>query len=383
MSMGVPQATLPLGDGIPDDAKRIILDALARNPQASAEALSTQLPEKVFFQTPWGPVESSDPIELLYHGYWQDHGEAAARAYTAATDWLQPSGNLAGTNAEGNTLTWRLAQQVISSNGPHPDAFTDALANDIGEHHLPALYQAVSGGYEQSGTMFDDGRLHISVPDMRSIFERVSDRPEADAQLLSRLAHFQAGYVYEHAANDPQHAYEWGYRVGAMSQVLLNTHDVQAVVDFKDASEKQMLVVGTLKETIGLLTEENPAAHIVAAYGGELLDGVGAPDAQAVSDEMFDAKLQTETTVRAVIASGFYAAGHLHAPSAAPPSYLVSDGRLIDYTTLKPDASGHDPRLGFDDWSLHATGSDEAYRSAVTGASSGLTGKEQIVSVGP
>src|SRR5438034_8728490 len=46
-SMGAPQVTLPLGDGIPQDAKRIILDALARNPQASAEALSTQLPEKV------------------------------------------------------------------------------------------------------------------------------------------------------------------------------------------------------------------------------------------------------------------------------------------------------------------------------------------------
>jgi hypothetical protein len=383
MSMGMPQATLPLGDGIPQDAKRIILDALARNPQASAEALSTELPEKVFFQTPWGPVESSDPIELLYHGYWQDHGEAFARTYTAATDWLQPPRDLAGTNAEGNRLTWRLAQQVISSDGPHPDALTDALADDIGQHHLPALFESASASNEQSGSVLDDGRLYISADDMRSIFQHVSDRPEADAQLLSRLAHFQAGYVYEHAANDPQHAYDWGYRVGAVNQVLLNAHDVQAAVDFKDASEKQKLVVGTLKETIGLLTEENPAAHVVAAYGGQLLEGIGAPDAQAVSTEMFDAKLQTDATVRAVLASGFYAAGHLHAPSAAPPSYLVTDSRLIDYTTLKPDASGHDPRLGFDDWTLRATGSDDAYRWAVTGASNGLTGKEQNVSVGP
>jgi hypothetical protein len=383
VSMGMPQVTLPLGDGIPVDAKRIILDALARNPQASAEALSTQLPEKVFFQTPWGPVESSDPIELLYHGYWQDHGEAVAGAYTAATDWLQPSGDLAGTDAQGNTLTWRLAHQIISSDGPHPDALTDALAADIGEHHLAALYESVSGGYEQSGSMFDDGRLYISTDDMRSIFQHVSDRPDADAQLLSRLAHFQAGYVYEHAANDARNAYDWGYRVGAVNQVLLNTHDVQAQVDFKDASEKQKLVVGTLRETIGLLTEENPAAHIVVAYGGQLLEGVGAPDAQAVSTEMFDAKLQTGATVRAVLASGFYAAGHLQAAPAAPPGYLIDNGRLIDYTTLKPDAAGHDPRLGFDNWSLHATGSDDAYRWAVAGASDGLSGKEQNVSVGP
>ena len=84
-----------------------------------------------------------------------------------------------------------------------------------------------------------------------------------------------------------------------------------------------------------------------------------------------------------MLASGFYAAGHLHATPTAPPAYLVSNGNLIDYTTLKPDASGHDPRLGFDNWSLHATGSDDAYRWAVTGASDGLSGKEQIVSVGP
>ena len=71
----------------------LILNALERNDEAVALALSDDVPEE--FQIGLYLDGRDDPLEILYetNRFWDDDGEQLARMYETGQDYLRDSGN--------------------------------------------------------------------------------------------------------------------------------------------------------------------------------------------------------------------------------------------------------------------------------------------------
>ena len=190
-------------DGLPYDPKELVLNALARNPEAAREALTTAL-EGV---EPWDQFgqqhEVTKPVRLLFdYGDFEDDGAAFGRAYNAAADEL--FANPRDTDASTRAISSRSTCSTASVNGDRDlDGVTDAPAR--GPRRPPSRGDLHPGGRGHP-TDLDGGRagyvdtsedhlIHLSRQELVDVLAVIMDRDEAGRAFLGDAARYQAATI--------------------------------------------------------------------------------------------------------------------------------------------------------------------------------------------
>jgi hypothetical protein len=357
------------GPGVPTDERQLVLNALLRNPEGAALALSTPLPDEVHIASRWAPVESRDPVAILYAADWSDDGKQLAGLYREATDWAQSQASAPGTSGEGNQITLQLIERISNAQRDDLGLVTDALARDIATHHVRSLIEMDLSTADTSGDVgkglidLTSGRIVLDASQVEGLVNGMSDRTEADRVFVQGLADGQAAYLAEMVREHPDDAKLWGGQVGTLNQYVLNAHDVDRTMEFGEASDRQKLGMSLLGSTLGALTEGTGYGLLVDP-AVTLIDIGTAPSALELENANFADKLDTRDTVKALIATAAHEYGDLDGPSDPQKPYLMRGGHLIAYSEDLPPAV----RNEFHQWVDAAAARDARLDDAISHA---------------
>jgi hypothetical protein len=348
---GVPFSEYPIGD-LQGDPKEVLLHAIARNGAASADALTTKLPDTVFFQTPYGPVETDDPIKVLLGGHWHDGGDAVGDVYTSATDHLQgiagkpdgpdaayhPTAEQRQALAQANGITLEVIDQTL--HGPQElDGVTGALTHDLATHHVDDLYQSAGNLMQGSDPGFVDhetGDLRLYLPAERDLLAHLADDPELEKPLLNAAAHYQAQLILDHTGEAPSASnLHWVNNVAAFNATLMSAHDMNIQGGFDAANAKHELVFKFVHGTADLVAT---AAHVEVPGSGflidssiDVIDDATKPDEALVNLQQGQQDGLVMNTFNATVAAGYYDHHLIH----HAPERLLQDGHLRAYGSLQ------------------------------------------------
>ena len=164
----------PLDEGptlVDDDHMLLIMEALARNNEASALALTEPIPEQFRQTLADYDIGERDAIKILYdHGDWNDRGEAFADVYRSGTDYLWATRDDGDNLVLAHDLTQQLIDRTLDPLRWEIPTLTHALAQDLALHHMEDLQR---GAYANVQTDPDAGGLTGTI-DRGS--DQVSDR---------------------------------------------------------------------------------------------------------------------------------------------------------------------------------------------------------------
>jgi hypothetical protein len=329
--------------GLPYDSKQIVLDALARNPDAAAAALTQHL-EGVQATDRFGERQDvTNSLDLLYHyGHFEDHGSAFGNVYAAAADHLSDSPD---TKLEGTQLTQH-ALGLMLGGGDDLNGFKDGIATDLAHNHMPDLFEAAgsrgSGG-EDSITIHD-GKLFPSAHAAIEIYKSLGDQPSALQTLLHAGAAEQAAIVHDGAAAGPNGSTAWAHRVGSFDAQVLAGGDLQRIDHFDAEDKRHQLIVGFVKNVLDdTLAVDNPILGAAAHTGVDSFvdSAFPGPEAEKTIFENFDAKTYMQNALHAQVVAGYHDHGFLKAPQ----DLQTDDGRLVSY-----GSTDGDQRSTFESW---------------------------------
>jgi hypothetical protein len=355
---------------ISTDERQLVLEALLRNPEGAALALSSELPEEVHISSRWAPVETRDPIAVLYAADWEEDGRLFADLYREATTWAQSEAAEPGTSRQANEITLQLIERVSNDLRGDLGPVTDALAADIADYHVRSLFEMNIGVGEESGDSVGKGFLDLTsdriVLDARQVEELVSamsDREEADRIFVKGLADGQASYLAEMVRDRPDDGELWGSQVGTLNQYVLNAHDLDRTIEFGEASTNQKIGISLLGATLTGLTEGTPFG-VLTGPATTLIDVATAPSELDLDNANFADKLDSRETVRALVATAFHEYGDMLGPTGEQQRYLLENGHLIAFSDDVPPAV----RNEFNQWVEAALARDERLEDAIAHA---------------
>jgi hypothetical protein len=341
-------------EGVDWDTKQLVLDALARNPDAAQAALTTPLqgvePWDLFGQQ----HEVTNPVRLLYdYGDFDDDGAAFGRAYDSAADDLFADPRDTVAVDRGNLLTLDVLDRVLHGDRDDLGGITDALARDLGDHHLEALhYDAASnhpadldGGRAGYVDPSLDHRIHLSRQELVDVLSAVTDREDAGRAFLDQAARYQAQTILAATQEPPTfHGdYSWAHRAGAFDKLLMEAGDVNRVDDFEHAKAQQQMVVGFVNDVVSLV-KIPPVADIAVHHGIDAIASDFGPSEDELLRDNDRAHALIQNGLTAAVVQGYADNGHLDL-SGAEQRHLVHGNQLARYNTLEGI-----PRGRFEDW---------------------------------
>jgi hypothetical protein len=359
------------GPGVSTDERQLVLNALLRNPEGAALALSSPLPEDVHIASRWAPVDTRDPVAVLYAADWQDGGKLFANLYGEATHWAQTQADVPGTSREGNAITLQLIERVSDAQRGDLGVVTDALARDLATNHIRSLLEMSSrSGETDPGAPVGKGVVDVTsgriLLDARQVEELVgalAERPEADAIFVNGLGHGQAAFLAEMVREHPGDGEVWGSHIGLVNQYVLNAHDLERTIEFGEASDRQKLGLSVFGSTLGALTQGTPYG-VLADPALALIDINTSPSELELQNRNFAEKLETRAAVRAIIATAAHEYGHAPGPAPEQQPYLVHNGHVIAYSdNLAPEV-----RNELDQWIDAALARDPELDTAISHA---------------
>jgi hypothetical protein len=342
----VPETDFPLGEmwsqgkeSLPFDTKQTILDALARNPDAAAQALSQPIDAQPF--DVFGQRETiTNPIELLYrYGDFADHGAAFGHVYVTATDHLPP--------AEASKLTVTALTQLVGYDHGGMSAFKDGIATDLADHHIKDLFDSAASLDTSSSIAIAPsgadgaGEIELGRQNLTTVIAKLADRPSAFQTLLHAGATYQAALIDQGTQSPPVLGSSpvWAHKIGSFDATVLNATDLNRWEDFHASDERHQLVLGFFKDvTNGVVALDDPVADAVVHTGvDQAFDkAFPGPDPLQVSLTNADAKLDMINSIRASIAAGYYDHGQIHVQ--LPPDLQGTNGHLKAYGSLDVEA---------------------------------------------
>jgi hypothetical protein len=207
-------SSLSIG-GLPPDPKVLVLDALAGNHDAAAEAFTHELP-KLELQRPDGSTATvTDPVQLLLEfGNYADEGHALGEASAAAVDGLHDDGR----DARANEVTSRLIHEVIRGRddlgGIRDGVATIVATHDVMQdlHHSAASGHA-SPDYDSdhdgiAGASNENG-IRLSVTQVHDLLGDLSQGDASRERMMDGVQRYQDDVIREAAA---PHASEGDHR---------------------------------------------------------------------------------------------------------------------------------------------------------------------------
>ncbi len=357
------------GEGLAWDTKQIVLEALARNPEAAREALTSPLEDV----QPWDLFgqqhEVTDPIRLLYdYGEFDDDGNAFGRAYKAAAGDLFADPRDTAAVDEGNRLTLSVIDRIVHGDRDGLGGVTDALAWDLGDHHLEALhYQAAAGhptdldggtaGYVDPS---EDHRIHLSRQELIDVLSAITEREDAGRAFLADAARYQAATILAgtEAAPDFDGDFSWAHRAGSFNELLMEAGDVNRVEDFREADDQAKMITGFVNDLVSL-AKLPPGVGIVVDHGVDAVGASLAPSEEELVRDNNRAHALLENGLTASIVQGYADNGFIDL-GAAEELGLVEDGRLIPYNELDGIARGR-----YEEWMSNDPDVSRVIREAI------------------
>lgn len=326
------------GEGLPYDTKELILDALARNGDAAAAALTTELSGVKAYDVTGYAHDVTNPVRLLYDfGSFDDDGESFGRVFEAAGDALRADPDDRSSVDRANRLTLDVVDRVL--NGEEElGGVTDALARDLADHHLYALHESAaanessdpdggSAGYLDS----IDDRIHLSRQEVVDLLGKITEREDAGREFLGAAARFQAESILA-GTTDRSGDLSWALRAGRFDQLLMEAGDMNRLEDFEDAEAQQQMIAGFANDVVSLV-KVHPAVGIAFDHA---IDAVTAgPSERELIRDNNRAHAVIENGLTAAIVQGYADNGLIDLSTADREYRLVgSDGRLIRYNSL-------------------------------------------------
>jgi hypothetical protein len=361
------------GEGLAFDTKQLVLEALARNPEAAREAFTTPLAGV----EPWDRFgqqnEVTNPVRLLYdYGDFDDDGNAFGRAYLVAANELHADPRDTDSVDTGNLLTLDVLDRVIHGDRDGLGGVTDALARDLAAHHLDNLHYSAAAGDSRdvdggragwTDSSFDH-RIHLSEEELVDVLAAVTDREDAGREFLNAAARYQAETILAGTESAPRFdsEFSWAHRAGAFTQMLMEAGDVNRTEDFQEADARAKMIVGFANDVVGL-AKVPPLVDIAVDRGIDAIGSNLGPSEEELLRDNNRAEAVLENSVTAAIVQGYADNGHIDL-SGAQERGLVEDGRLIRYNELDGIA-----RARFHDWMNNDPDVDRVVREAVERAS--------------
>jgi hypothetical protein len=341
-------------EGLDWDTKQLVLDALARNPDAARAALTTPLEGAEPWDLYGQQQEVTNPIRLLYdYGAFDDDGAAFGRAYEAAADDLFADPRDADALDRGNLLTLDVLDRVLHGDRDDLGGVTDALAHDLGDHHLDALHldaaaarpDDVDGGRAGYVDPTIDHRIHLSRQELVDALAAVTDREDAGRTFLADAARYQADTILAGTQEPPRMDgdYSWAFRAGAFDHLLMEAGDVNRVDDFQEADARAKMVVGFVNDVVSLV-KTPPLVGIGVDHAIDALGSSLGPSEDELLRDNNRAHAVIENGLTAAVVQGYADNGHIDLGGAEQRG-LVENGRLIRYNELEGI-----PRGRFDEW---------------------------------
>jgi hypothetical protein len=321
------------GDGIPTDRVQLILDALERNDEAVALALTDPVPEQ--FQIGLYLDGRDDPIEILYetNRFWDDDGERLARMYETGQDYWRHPAHVDLERANGMSLS--LIDRTLNSEYEDLDRMTHVLARDLSEHHMESLHISAAaadltdadGGAPGWLDPEDGHRLNLNVDQMTDLFREIGDVEEANETLLAGAAAYQADLIGDGARSGE--GFGWAREVGGFDAAVMAANDLENQEDFDASSERHRLVFSFLHNATSLI--EHPGVGIPVGIGLDQLEHMTEPDIRDLIEKNGGAESAIMNQMHAAIVHGFEQNGEL---TNIPARLADDDGHLRPYSSL-------------------------------------------------
>jgi hypothetical protein len=219
------------GATLPVDGKTLVLQSLARQPEAAGRALMAPLalgPEAFTGPDAAAAQKLATPLELLYrYGRFDDGGASFAAAFARGVDGLLDADDpdAAADLAErmGSEVLRDARDPRLHELGP----VTDSLAAVLGRHYLGDLHAAAAG----SVSAFDwdgdaDGALGSSTRGLAfshlqtiGLLRAFLDRPETGDRILVDIGRYQAELADANAVPKPP-VPDWIERLRGFDRLL-------------------------------------------------------------------------------------------------------------------------------------------------------------------
>jgi hypothetical protein len=365
-------AYMPIGMGdnegpsVPTDQCRLVLEALLRNPEGAALALSTPLPDEVHVASRWGAVDTRDPIGVLYAADWDDDGKLFSDIYRSAVEheW-STEGDVHGAHE----LTQSLVDRTINSYHRW-DPVTMALADDLATHHVDNLF--ASAASDIGGDPDADGRagmvrwnndeqqwgLRLGTRELEDLFRALSGHETAYDRVLGAAAAHEVALIDANATVDSDlptgNDLGWARKIGAFNGILMNAHDLESFEDFDKENARHRLFFSFVNSVAGAAAT-NPAAGAASSFAISVFDNATSPDVNAVLEANHEHKQLLTNTMNSAIALGYQHNGLVHSQEiddlVRGRTIVVEDGRLkvgpLNQEQLSRllDWVGNDPKL--------------------------------------
>lgn len=352
---------------LPFDTKQIVLDALARNPEAAAQVLTDNCFHVQVYNQYGQQVDVRSPLQLIYeYGRFQDHGASFGNAYVAATSQLNGDVNggrepFAGARLEGTQLTKTALDEMLGSDHGGMSVFKTGLATDLVRHHVGQLYDSamlnlggqgdgvrIQGAQAVPNALVPPGSLELSRDALINTIDHLSQNNDAFRVFTHGAAAYQAAVIDVNTAQLPSDQHPaWATRIGRFDAALMNGGDLSRVDDFDKASARHQIIADFFKDAAGgVLSLDAPVADAAVHTGvGVAIDSVyPAPDPLTVDWQNFDAHQDMQNSLQASITAGYYKHGLI---TLTPPSDIVPHGKL---TSFDHWASGSDQQANWSAW---------------------------------
>lgn len=326
------------GDGIETDQVALIMDALERNPEAAALALSSDVPEE--FRIGVYLVDEPDPLKILYeqNRHWDDDAEQLARMYDAGIEYANHNDKL----DQAYRMTESLVDLTLHGEEDH-DVMTESLARDLAAHHMENMHVSATGGFsteaqwidvDGGGPAYDEAyRLMFGKEDMTELLREFSDNDEANETFLAEARDYQAQLILDNTREPAGDSVVWAKQLGGFDGIVMNAYDLEQFEDFDADNTRHKVVFSFLNSVTGAVQSLHPAGAAAGIATGPILsfaESASAPQLDAVVGENDRAREALLGQMHAAIAAGYYENGLLGG-EGAPPGDIVENGHLVDF----------------------------------------------------
>ncbi|HEY1367501.1 MAG TPA: hypothetical protein VGF23_10320 [Gaiellaceae bacterium] len=219
------------GATLPVDGKTLVLQSLARRPDAAGRALMAPLafgPEGFTGPEAAAAQKLGTPLELLYrYGRFDDGGASFAAAFAKGVDGLLEAGDPAAAADLAERMGSEVLRDARDPNLHDLGIVTDSLAGVLGKHYLGDLHAAAAA----SVSAFDwdgdgDGALGSSTMGLAfshrqtiGLFRAFLDRPETGDRILVDIGRYQAELADANAVPRPP-VPDWVDRLRGFDRLL-------------------------------------------------------------------------------------------------------------------------------------------------------------------
>jgi hypothetical protein len=352
--------------GLPRDTKVIILNALARNEDAAAAALTAPIqPLELSRLIDSEHMTVTDPLQLLLEfGTYGDDGSALGEASASAVFGLHDDGR----GADANQMTERLIHEVVEGERRDIDAVRNGVARVVASPDIMEDLHRVAGRSESSsafdpdqdglaGSSDEDG-IRLSGLQLADLLGELSDEELARERLLAGVTAYQTNEILEATGpNGPPNQY-WATEIGNFDGILVEANNEDRLDDFGDRKERHEQIFGAVNHVAGLI----PGGKVVSLpldVGLGAISDATEPSQGPVLDENYVASQEMRGRLEAAIVAGYFEHGAFgsssdveaqirsidDSPGYEAKSFLDSNGQIIPY-----DQMDADQRATFEDW---------------------------------